>query len=168
MRENHRIGQKRLLLIGFDEIADKVGADVGAVFAIIKIDCFAINLQLRVWEAGIKLGSCTNSTTELLPQAGLIEAKMLRRILIIAQLPFAGNRGRIACLFQLVRKGNLGAVQLTEISEIAFVIEARHYFDTRRRAKRIGEALIKTDTFISEFINVRRAVIFTAVRTMHS
>ena len=62
----------------------------------------------------------------MLPQAGLLEAKVLRCVLVPSELPLARDAGGIASLFEELGEGGLLAIEKTELHIITHVVDAGH------------------------------------------
>ena len=79
--ENHRIiNEEGLLLVLFDEVTNKFGTNLRTIFTAGKILLNTIDFQLGIDEASVDFFSILVGTTAagVLPEAGLLEAKVLR------------------------------------------------------------------------------------------
>ena len=164
--KDHRVvDEEGLLLVCVDEVANEVGADLGAILAIRVLLFFPVEFEQRVDEAPIESGSTFLGTTPagMLPKTGFFEAKVLWRILLLAQLPFAGDCGGVTRCLELVGKGGLSSVQHAELNVIADIVLPGHDLCPRRRADRVGETVGKTDASLGQFIEVGRLAGFAAV-----
>ena len=113
MGQDHRvINQKGLFLVFIDKVANEVGADLRPVFTTGEVLLITVEFQLRVDKASVDrlavlLGS---SAAGMLPEAGFLEAEMLRCISLLSELPLTGDRGGVPSLFELMGEGGLPAI----------------------------------------------------------
>ena len=124
------INQKRLGLVLIDEVADKIGTELWSILAIDIVFFFAVEFQHWIDEPAIErlavlLGS---PPTSMLPEAGLFKPEVLRRVLLLSQLPLAGDAGCISSSLQLVRKGCLASIKEAKFDVVAHVVLPRHDF----------------------------------------
>ena len=137
MREDHRvIKEERLLLVPCNEVERKVIDQLRAILATRKILLDPVEFQSRI--------RITRRPARLLPQAGLIEAEVLRGVLFIPELPLATDRRCIAAGFQQMRESGLGARQDAETEVVAHIVTTRHQLHSRGRTKRLHVALLET------------------------
>ena len=87
MCENHGvIDEEGLLLVLVDEVANEVGAELGAIFAIRILLFLPVEFEHRIDEPPVE-GASTflgTSASGVLPEAGFFEAEVLWRILLLA------------------------------------------------------------------------------------
>ena len=99
----------------------------------------------------------------MLPEAGFLEAEMLRCISLFSELPLAGDCGGISGLFELMGEGGLSAIQHTELHVVAHIILPGHDLYPGVGADRVGKAVGKAHTGGSQLVEVGRLAGFTAV-----
>ena len=129
MGENHRIvNEKWLLLVHLDEVANEVRADLRPVFAVGEILLFAVDFKQRIHEAAVDLLAALlgAAAARVLPQAGLVEAKVLGGILVPSELPLASDAGGVAGILDQVGEGGLLAIETTETHVIPHIVHAGH------------------------------------------
>ena len=166
MGKDHRVvDEEGLLLVCVDEVANEVGADLGAVLAIRVLLFFPVEFEQRVDEAPVEGGSTFLGTSAagMLPETGFLKTKVLRSVLFLAQLPFAGDRGDVTRCLELMGEGGLSSVQHAELNVIPDIVLPGHDLCPGRGADRVGETVCKTDASLGQFIEVGRLAGFAAV-----
>ena len=164
--KDHRIvDQKGLLFVLVDKVADEIGAYLRAVFAIGVILFLSVDFQQRVYKAAIDVFAAFvgAATTGVLPEAGLLEAKMLRRVFILSELPFARDRGRVSGFFQLMGKGGLSSIQPAELDVVTDIVLSGHEFHPGGGADRVGKTVGEAHTLRRQLVEVGRLAGFAAV-----
>ena len=162
--QQHRvIGEEGLGFVLLYKVADEVGTNVWPVFSIVIIFWFAIDLNPWIAEAAVVLFSVTCALARVLPEAGLVEAKMLRGVLLISELPFACDAGGVACSLERVGKGFLFSVQQAKLDVVADVEHTGHDLHAARSADRVRKTVGKSHPAGRELIQHRSLVIVTAV-----
>ena len=166
VREDHRIVyEERFLFVFIDEIADEIGAYLRAVFAVVEILLHTAELQLRIDEAAVDIFTVLirSAAAGVLPEAGLLEAKVLWRIFVAPELPFTSNGGGVSGRLELMGEGGLLASQPAERHVIADVVLAGHKLNPRRRADGIGETVGEAHALRGQLVEVGRLAGFTTV-----
>lgn len=155
--EDHRvIEEERLLLVFGNEFQGEVVDQLRAVLAVVEVFFDAVVFQIRVRIA--------RRAARLLPEAGLVEPEVLRRIDLMPELPFAANSGGIARVLHEMPEGCLRAQQRAKVDVVPHVVAPRHELHPRRRAKRLHVAVFKTHTVGGEFVDDGRLIRLAAVR----
>ena len=99
----------------------------------------------------------------MLPEAGLLEAKMLRRVFILSELPFARDRGRVSGFFQLMGKGGLSSIQPAELDVVADIVLSGHEFYPGGRADRVRKTVGEAHALRRQLVEVGGLAGFAAV-----
>jgi len=155
--KDHRVvDEEGLILVCVNEVTDEVGADLGAVFAIRVLLFLPVEFEQRVDETAVDglAVLLRSSAAGMLPETGFFEAKVLGRILFLAQLPLAGDRSRITGCLELMGEGGLSTVQHAEVDVVSDVVLAGHDLCPGRGADRVGETVRETDASLGQFIQV--------------
>jgi len=99
----------------------------------------------------------------MLPETGFFEAKVLRCVFLLAQLPFAGDRGSVTCCLELMSEGSLSSVQHAELNIVPDIVLSGHDLCSGRRADWVGETVRETDAPFGQVVQVGRLAGFAAV-----
>ena len=167
MGKDHRVvDEEGLLLVCVDEVANEVGADLGAIFAIRVLLLLPVEFEHWVDESPVEGFSVPLGTAAagVLPETGFFEAEVLWRILILTQLPLACDRSRITGRLELMGEGCLSAIQHAELNVITYVVLSGHDLRPGRRADRVGETIRETDASLGQFVQVWRLAGFASIR----
>ena len=146
MGENHwEIDKEGVLFVVFDKVTNEVGAHLGTVFTICIVPLLAVELEHWVDEAAVDSFSVFigTSTACMLPKTGFFESEMLRRVGLIAQLPFTGDTGGIARCFELMSKGGLTTIKHAKLYIVPYIVLPGHDLRSGGCTDWIGEAVGK-------------------------
>ena len=159
------VDEEGLLLICFNEVTDEVGAYLGSVFAIRVLLLLAVEFEHWIDETAIDRLAVFFGTAAagMLPKTGFLKTKVLRGVLLLAQLPLAGDRCCITGRLELMSKGGLPTIQHAEFDVVADIVLPGHDLGSRRRADRVGEAVGETHPPFGQFVQVGRFAGFAAI-----
>lgn len=99
----------------------------------------------------------------MLPQQGLVETEVLRRILLMTELPFAANACDIAGFFHEMSESRLCAHERAEVQVIAHIVFARHELHAGGRAQWLRMTVFKAHARGGETIEMRRLIRFAPI-----
>ena len=148
--------KKGLLFIFINEVANEIGADLGAVFAICEIFFFSIKLEQGVYESSVDSFTVfiRTSTPCMLPEAGFLETEMLGRVWLVPQLPLASDSCLVTSCLKLMSECGLPTVQHPKLHIVSDIVLSGHNFGSRGGTDRIGKTVGETNALLGQFVEV--------------
>ena len=156
MREDHRvIHEERFAPISPDEIENEVLTHVRSILAF-------KGLELAIHgEAGIRVAI---AAAHVRPEAMLVEAEVPgQRGVLGSKLPFPGNAGGVTRPAKDMAESGLRFVERAEVHIVPHVRHASHQLGARRRAIRLGIAVLKAHALARQSVQIRRAIRLAAI-----
>ncbi len=144
MRQDHWvIQQERLVTVPLDKVDCILGRYIGAITGR-GVFLLAVDIEPRRWIA--------TGSTQHVPQAILIEAKVVRQRRVGTQLPLANDTRCITSIAQDVAESGFRFGQQAKLGIVTHVVFACHQLDSRWRANWLRVAMLESHAFAGQFV----------------